>query len=74
MQRPFLHHRNMNRPQEPLASPCIGICRLEQDKLCVGCYRMIDEITGWAQSDTAARAAILLRTEQRRQRHLVADQ
>ncbi|MGR8941543.1 MAG: DUF1289 domain-containing protein [Gammaproteobacteria bacterium] len=64
----------MNRPQELLASPCIGICRLEQNRLCVGCFRTIDEITGWAQSDTATRTAILLKSEQRRHHFLMTEQ
>ncbi len=28
-------------------SPCIGICSLEDDGLCGGCYRTGDEIARW---------------------------
>lgn len=32
------------------ASPCISVCRMSEDtKLCEGCYRTLDEITGWSR-------------------------
>ena len=32
---------------QPVLSPCIGICQLGDDGLCVGCLRSADEIGRW---------------------------
>ncbi|MDD1611592.1 MAG: DUF1289 domain-containing protein [Methylococcaceae bacterium] len=64
----------MNLSMDPLASPCIRHCCLDQNNVCAGCFRTLEEITGWAQSDTAARAAILVHTEKRRLQYSRVDQ
>jgi len=40
-------------------SPCIGICRLDAQELCVGCRRTIDEIAEWSRASAARRGEIL---------------
>lgn len=30
-----------------IKSPCRNICRYDENKVCVGCYRTMDEITHW---------------------------
>lgn len=51
-----------------LPSPCINLCQMNpKSGLCQGCFRSIDEITGWAQSDDATRSRILAAVAQRRQ-------
>lgn len=32
---------------EEIQSPCVSICALDMDDVCVGCYRTGDEITRW---------------------------
>ena len=32
---------------QPVLSPCIGICQLDDSGLCVGCFRTGDEIGRW---------------------------
>lgn len=32
----------------PILSPCIGICELGAQGLCVGCWRTGDEIAAWS--------------------------
>lgn len=32
---------------QPVPSPCIGICTLDDKKVCRGCYRTSEEITYW---------------------------
>jgi len=29
-------------------SPCKKVCRLDEDGMCVGCFRMLDEIANWS--------------------------
>ena len=50
-------------------SPCIRICCLDEQDVCLGCFRSIGEITGWAQADEVARLAILSRCDERRAEH-----
>jgi predicted Fe-S protein YdhL (DUF1289 family) len=40
-------------------SPCIDICRLDSQGLCVGCRRTLDEITEWPGASEARRREIL---------------
>ncbi|MGQ0701360.1 MAG: DUF1289 domain-containing protein [Panacagrimonas sp.] len=42
----------MNRPahQEPVVSPCIGICQLDASSMCIGCGRLMSEIVEWPRA------------------------
>jgi predicted Fe-S protein YdhL (DUF1289 family) len=40
-------------------SPCVDICRLDAQGLCVGCRRTIDEISEWPRATEARRREIL---------------
>ena len=46
-------------------SPCIGVCVLNIDDHCEGCYRSADEITRWGALDDARRRAVLENTLER---------
>ncbi|HEY9036089.1 MAG TPA: DUF1289 domain-containing protein [Pseudomonadales bacterium] len=50
-----------------VASPCIRQCTLNEHDVCVGCYRTVDEITGWVSLDNAERRAVLEQATVRRQ-------
>lgn len=50
-----------------LASPCISICALDAEDICVGCYRSAQEITRWSVADNAERKQILESASQRAQ-------
>jgi predicted Fe-S protein YdhL (DUF1289 family) len=43
----------------PVASPCVDICRLDAQGLCVGCRRTIEEISEWSRAGEARRREIL---------------
>ena len=43
----------------PVESPCIRLCTLDDNDICVGCYRSIDEICAWGGASEAERRAIL---------------
>lgn len=49
-----------------IESPCIAVCALDEDDVCIGCYRTGDEITDWFMADDAERREIIKRCEQRR--------
>ncbi len=43
----------------PVGSPCNSVCRMDDDGVyCVGCFRTLDEIAGWASFDDARRRLI----------------
>jgi len=41
-------------------------CTLDQDNVCVGCYRNIEEICSWGAADNARRRDILQQAAVRR--------
>ena len=51
----------MNQPitTTRIESPCISICALDDDDICMGCFRSVNEITRWSQADDNERKAIL---------------
>jgi predicted Fe-S protein YdhL (DUF1289 family) len=40
-------------------SPCISQCCLDINDMCVGCFRMLDEILIWGQASPAQQQTIL---------------
>lgn len=56
-----------NAPQGMVPSPCINICRMnEQNGLCEGCLRTLDEIAVWSQASDPQKLAILAQVARRR--------
>ncbi len=57
----------VEEPAEVVASPCIGVCKLEQKTgLCLGCLRTAREIGAWRDADARLRRVILDRIAGRR--------
>ena len=40
-------------------SPCINICKLNSDNICIGCYRTIKEITNWTKLSDEEKIKVL---------------
>ncbi|MEP2652983.1 MAG: DUF1289 domain-containing protein [Paraglaciecola sp.] len=55
-----------NKTELSIASPCIGNCCLDEQDMCVGCFRLIDEILIWGQADDHRKKQILQLCEQRK--------
>jgi predicted Fe-S protein YdhL (DUF1289 family) len=47
-------------------SPCIKVCVLDGQSVCVGCGRTIDEIAGWSRMSAPEQLAASERAAQRR--------
>ena len=46
--------------RKEIDSPCIKICVIHpEERLCVGCYRTIDEIAAWSRLTAAERRTII---------------
>jgi len=42
-----------------METPCIHVCSLNTENLCIGCYRTIDEIMGWSSFTADERQRIM---------------
>lgn len=46
--------------REEIASPCVKLCVVHPvERICVGCLRSIEEISGWARMTPEDRAAVM---------------
>ena len=52
---------------QPVLSPCIGICQLDDSGWCVGCLRSGDEIARWLGMSVAEREHLMIEVLPRRQ-------
>ena len=52
-------------PEPTVASPCVRNCCLDDDDVCLGCHRTLDEIMAWGGASNDERRAILDRAAQR---------
>lgn len=55
----------MSISDKPVASPCVSLCALDEDDLCVGCQRSADEIRRWGLMDDDQRREVLRRCAER---------
>ncbi|MCB1325449.1 MAG: DUF1289 domain-containing protein [Spirochaetales bacterium] len=54
-------------PRQPsVESPCVGLCRLDESGLCVGCLRSLPEISAWPSMSEASRKELLALLERRK--------
>jgi len=51
--------------EKPVASPCVSLCALDEDDLCVGCQRSADEIRRWGLMSNEERREVLQRCSER---------
>ena len=47
-------------------SPCFGVCALNENDHCTGCYRSAKEITEWSGLDSDQRREVLKLSQERR--------
>ncbi len=53
---------NSDSPQ----SPCIAVCALDENDICLGCFRTGDEITDWFMASDLRKREIIAAGELRR--------
>lgn len=62
------------RPPKPLfsnvsaavPSPCSGVCRLDEQKVCQGCFRHVEDIREWRSADDDRRRVICAQAADRK--------
>jgi predicted Fe-S protein YdhL (DUF1289 family) len=52
-------------PSDPLASPCIRTCCLDDDDVCMGCGRSLAEIVSWGTASDDEKREILAHSRRR---------
>lgn len=50
---------------QPVLSPCVGVCTLDESGICVGCHRTTHEISHWMHFSDSERDAIMAALEER---------
>ncbi|MBQ0719236.1 MAG: DUF1289 domain-containing protein [Gammaproteobacteria bacterium] len=63
---------------DAIASPCVDNCCLNEEDICLGCFRSLDEILGWRaasnkQRQTFVEQAVCRRESHRRKYSLAGD-
>ena len=51
--------------ERPVASPCVQVCALDDEDICIGCQRSVAEITRWSLMDNSERREVLMRCHER---------
>jgi predicted Fe-S protein YdhL (DUF1289 family) len=65
--RPPSPARPPGGPPAPIKTPCVKVCVIDgQSGLCMGCYRRLSEVAGWARLTDAERETILAELPSRR--------
>lgn len=56
---------------ERVSSPCVSICALDEQDVCIGCHRTGDEILRWTQMSNEERRQVLAEVAEREQQALI---
>ncbi len=54
--------------EDEIRSPCISVCVLDDNDICMGCFRSAEEVTDWFMATDEEKRAILVRVEERREK------
>jgi len=56
----------LKKKTNTIKNPCIHVCTLDENKVCIGCYRTLDEIRGWFGMSDEQKLKVIENTEKRR--------
>ena len=60
---------SVTAPPRPIATPCVQVCVVDGESgLCLGCFRTLSEVAGWARLSDEARALIMAQLPGRKSR------
>lgn len=51
--------------EKPIKSPCVSVCALDENDVCVGCYRTGSEISRWGSMDNTQKRQVLVLSGER---------
>lgn len=55
------------KAEPQIQSPCMSLCCLDDQDICIGCHRSVKEITGWSRMDHQQKKATMLKVMAREQ-------
>lgn len=55
--------------EEEVASPCVRNCCLNEQDICLGCFRHMDEIMAWQKLNVRAKKEVLNQCLKRQELH-----
>ena len=58
-------HQLINLNKDQLSSPCVRQCCLNNDDICLGCFRSLEEIRSWTEVDEQTRQRFLANAKRR---------
>ncbi|SFR78816.1 hypothetical protein SAMN05216203_3058 [Marinobacter daqiaonensis] len=61
----------MSGRSKRVASPCVSVCALDENDVCIGCHRTGDEILHWTRLDDDQRRDVLRKVSEREQRSII---
>ncbi|GAA0850593.1 MULTISPECIES: DUF1289 domain-containing protein [Marinobacter] len=53
---------------DKVRSPCVSVCALDENDVCIGCHRTGDEILRWTQMSNDERREVLREVAKREQK------
>ncbi len=58
----------MLRKKDTIKNPCIHVCTLDENDICMGCYRTKEEIRQWFRYSDQEKLQVLKNIEERRKK------
>ena len=60
----------MNKqPTSEVQSPCVSNCCLDDDDVCLGCFRTLDDILRWSKTNDSQKTEIIKSAKRRSLQH-----
>lgn len=59
---------------DEVASPCISVCTLDENDLCLGCFRDLSEIANWGHMAVEEKRDVLARIAERQEQQQHGNQ
>lgn len=57
------------KPPAPIRTPCVKVCVVDGESgLCLGCFRTLNEVAGWARFSEEERERLMAELPQRKDR------
>ncbi|MBN2638310.1 MAG: DUF1289 domain-containing protein [Bacteroidales bacterium] len=59
----------MLKNKSSVKSPCIHVCTLDENKICMGCHRSVDEVRNWYRFSDEEKLQAIKNAEERRRKN-----
>ena len=59
----------MNDVVSKVGSPCVDNCCLNEEDICLGCFRSLEEILNWHAATDPQRQTVIATAQRRKEKH-----